>query len=432
MYFTNMDVGSINMGLLFRIDSVQSENASANSSLVNSSLVHSTFTFSPLGGVIGRSDECDWVLCDPDRRLSGKHAAISFEGKQYFITDISTNGLFINKSSTPLGQSKMHPVKSGDCFLMGPYALVAMIESLDVLGEAVHQASFVEHEHLINTGTDCLDDALEFPQILSSEDADSENTDSNNTVSENTTSENTAPYKSVPFQASVITPVPLAPQTTQRIESAHSPIAESACINFLRGAGLDENLISQADINDLMFSFGQLLKSYTGELMNLMGERSRYKNRCRLDMTLVAPDYNNPLKYCVNEAQALREIVISPQPENLSGGDAVVSAMEDIRNHFWRVEQGYQGTLSSMVDYLCVATTHKNQTIKSEPLKSETASIKSESKAIKPWQYRKQIKQLSRKAALLNDSRFYAEEFFAPRFSYFYQNPEKVKEMSDA
>jgi hypothetical protein len=195
---------------------------------------------------------------------------------------------------------------------------------------------------------------------------------------------------------------------------------------------LDESLSSQEDITDLMFSFGQLLKSYTGELMNVMGERSSYKNRCRLDMTLVAPDYNNPLKYCVNEAQALREIVISPQLENLSGGDAVVSAMEDIRNHFWRVEQAYQGTLSSMVDYLCVTTTHENQTNKSEPIKSDSVSIKSELKAIKPWQYRKKIKQLSRKASLLNDSRFYAEEFFAPRFSYFYQNPDKVKEMNNA
>ena len=395
--FTNMDVGRINMNLLFRIDAVQSKKSSTKPSSTNN-----TFTFSPLGGVIGRSAECDWVLNDPDRRLSGKHAAISFEGNQYFITDISTNGLFINESDAALGKSKAYPIKSGDRFVMGPYVLIAtldtvMTESPDVLGEPVHQVSFVESEHLINTGKEALDDVLEFPQILDSETIVSETGPDFTTNTESWVSEQSTVVKSASLES----------------------VSESPCINFLRGAGLDESLSAHPDINDLMLNFGQLLKRYTGELMTLMGERSHYKNKCRLDMTLVAPDHNNPLKYCVNEAQALREIVISPQPENLSGGAAVESAMEDIRNHFWRVEQAYQGTLSSMLDYLSVTASGENQPVEPTFLKSSS---------VKPWQYRKQIKQLNRKTKLLNDPRFYAEEFLAPRFSYFYQNPDKVQQ----
>ncbi len=397
-----MDVGSINMDLLLRIDSAQSENASSKPSLISSSTISTPFTFSPLGGVIGRSADCDWVLIDEERRLSGKHAAISFENNQYFITDISTNGLFINERNTPLGKSKSHPIKSGDRFVMGPYTLVAMIESTkteEVLGEPIHQTSFVEHEHLINTGENALDEVLALPQVLATEVVDLEIN----------VSEQTDMAQSLPV-----------PQIEERgLEHDANKNAESPCINFLRGAGLDESLYSQQDINDLMLSFGKLLKSYTGELMNLMGERSRYKNRYRLDMTLVAPEHNNPLKYCVNEVQALREIVISPQPENLSGGAAVESAMEDIRNHFWRVEQAYQGTLSSMVDYLSIAGVQDNQPIK---------SLSTNRESIKPWGYRKKVKQLSRKSTLLKDDRYYTEEFLAPRFSYFYQNPSKVKQ----
>ena len=386
-----MDVGSINMDLLLRIDSVQSESASIKPSLIAPSSKNTPFSFSPLGGVIGRSAECDWVLSDEDRRLSGKHAAISFENNQYLITDISTNGLYINESNAPLGKSKSHPIKSGDRFLMGPYTIVAIIKSTkieEVLGEPIHNTSLVEHEHLISTGENAVDDVIAFPQILVPESLDLEIE---------------------------------TPEVTEedRLDNDLHKGAESSCIHFLRGAGLNESLYSQSDINDLMYSFGQLLKSYTGELMNLMGERSRYKNRCRLDMTLVAPDHNNPLKYCVNEVQALREIVISPQPENLSGGAAVESAMEDIRNHFWRVEQAYQGTLLSMVDYLSITGGPDKQANFSQPVPS---------KSIKPWQYRKKVNQLRRKSTLLNDVRYYSEEFLAPRFSYFYQNPTKVNE----
>ena len=421
LIFTNMDVGSINMNLLFRIDSVQSTKSSNKPSSTSSA--SNTFTFSPLGGVIGRSAECDWVLSDAERRLSGKHAAISFENNQYFVTDISTNGLFINESSEPLGKSKAYPVKSGDRFMMGPYTFVAMIESNkteDVLGEPVHQASFVEHEHLINTGTDSLDDVLEFSQILDLDVTEPEIHAPEIHVSEIHSLENVESVKAVPVKPSSIKQA-----TTHASENALYQTSESSCISFLRGAGLDESLSSHQDVNDLMFNFGQLLKSYTREMMSLMGERSSYKNRCRLDMTLVAPDHNNPLKYCVNEAQALREIVISPQPENLSGGASVESAMEDIRNHFWRVEQAYKGTLSSMLDYLSVTASTEKQPVEPSSLYSST---------VKPWQYRKQIKQLNRKTKLLNDPHFYAEEFLAPRFSYFYQNPDKAqqKEMDNA
>lgn len=176
-----------------------------------------------------------------------------------------------------------------------------------------------------------------------------------------------------------------------------------------------------SDLNELMFNFGALLKRYTGELMKLMGERSRYKNQCRLDMTLVAAEHNNPLKYCVNEVQALREMIISPQPENLSGGHAIESAMEDIRDHFSRVEKGYQGTLSSLIDFMSMTNGQ------AEPSKISPNKSQPEQRLFnKPWHHRKRLKQLQQKSALLKDPGYYSDEFFSPRFAYFYQNPERA------
>ncbi len=44
-------------------------------------------------GTIGRTVDNDWVLPDPERFISSRHAAISYEGGRYFINDRSTNGI---------------------------------------------------------------------------------------------------------------------------------------------------------------------------------------------------------------------------------------------------------------------------------------------------------------------------------------------------
>ena len=44
------------------------------------------------GGTIGRSGTNDWVLPDPDRYISGKHARIEYRAGSYWLTDTSSNG----------------------------------------------------------------------------------------------------------------------------------------------------------------------------------------------------------------------------------------------------------------------------------------------------------------------------------------------------
>ncbi len=466
------------------------DSSSIDSHHTNRHLKNNAFTFSPLGGLIGRSVECDWVLDDPELRLSGKHAAISFEDSQYFITDISTNGLFVNDSPKPLGKANTHPIASGDRFSMGPYTAIAFVKNELIKNELTKnvlvkdeltnknatsfdidecigddetigyktkdEISFVEHEHLLSADSSGLDDVLELPKPIdtvteyknSSTTSDAKPNDivradtalnsSNDVISPR---EHYSPKPAYIQPTSVSQPLSstesTSPTNPSSTGSVNPVVLEGVMLQFLRGAGLSEDLMSHPSIDEIMFGFGSLLKCYTGETMKLMGERSSYKNRSRLDMTLVAPDHNNPLKYCVNESQALREIVISPQPENLSGAAAVESAIEDIRNHYWRVEKGYQGTLSALIDYL---GTESGRSVKKKPdndsryvnddnkiFNKYDSSDDSERLSMKPWQYRKQIKHLKRKKQLLNDPQFYDKEFFSPRFSYYYQNPEQVK-----
>lgn len=70
---------------------------------------------------IGRGQDNDWVLSDPERFLSSKHCQVVNEGDRFFLTDLSTNGTFINGSTEPLGRGKRVALNDGDSFDVGDY-----------------------------------------------------------------------------------------------------------------------------------------------------------------------------------------------------------------------------------------------------------------------------------------------------------------------
>lgn len=78
-------------------------------------------SFGPQGGVIGRGVDNDWVLSDPERFLSSKHCQVTAEGNRYFLTDLSTNGTFLNGSAEPLGRGSRVALNDGDYFDVGEY-----------------------------------------------------------------------------------------------------------------------------------------------------------------------------------------------------------------------------------------------------------------------------------------------------------------------
>ncbi len=84
-------------------------------------LASSQKIFSEQGGTIGRGDGNDWVLSDPDRFLSSRHCCFGFEDGQYYLTDTSTNGTFINGAPEPIGKGGKIPVNDGDSIELGDY-----------------------------------------------------------------------------------------------------------------------------------------------------------------------------------------------------------------------------------------------------------------------------------------------------------------------
>ncbi|MEM9370928.1 MAG: type VI secretion system-associated FHA domain protein TagH [Pseudomonadota bacterium] len=81
-----------------------------------------------IGGVltIGRGDDNDLVLPDPDRTLSKRHCVLEERGTDYIITDISTNGTFLNYGTERVGDLPT-PLNNGDVIALGPYEFVVEI-----------------------------------------------------------------------------------------------------------------------------------------------------------------------------------------------------------------------------------------------------------------------------------------------------------------
>ena len=84
---------------------------------------HARWTFGVNGGRIGRHTTNDWVLRDPERYVSGRHAEIEHRGGAWLLRDTSTNGTFVNASDEALGPDRLHQLANGDRFRIGEYEI---------------------------------------------------------------------------------------------------------------------------------------------------------------------------------------------------------------------------------------------------------------------------------------------------------------------
>ena len=87
-----------------------------------------TKVFGVHGGTIGRGTDNEWILPDPERYLSGKHARVDFRAGAYILVDTSSNGTYVNGAQVPLGKYHDYALKDGDYVRLGEYELLVSID----------------------------------------------------------------------------------------------------------------------------------------------------------------------------------------------------------------------------------------------------------------------------------------------------------------
>lgn len=278
------------------------------------------------GGTIGRSLENDWILPDPDKFISGKHATIDFQTGAFYLADVSTNGVYVNGEEQPLGKGNPRRLFDGDKLRMGDFEFVVTLDEGEDLEMPPPEPMTVVPDHIeqlvdedsLRSGVQMLDEEA----ITGDEEFHS------------------ALFGSQPRKAAA----PEAPKkmNNQSNPFAPAPTAEEQSVTqsaelldaFMKG--LD---ISRAEIHpstdplEVMENAGRVLKEFVDGTTELLASRTALKSMFRLDQTTVMPRHNNPLKIAENTRDSMMQLLIGKEGEYLSPTDAVTEVCRDLKYH---------------------------------------------------------------------------------------------------
>ena len=262
---------------------------------------HSTKVFGVHGGTIGRSTDNEWILPDPERYLSGKHARVDFRAGTYVLVDTSSNGTYVNGAQVPLGKYHDYLLKDGDYVRLGEYELLVSIdksndfppeESAIVAYDGQSPSSAVKKSTANDLGAD-----LDLSQLL--EPSDLVTGDSG--VRPRDAYGQAMPSSSEPPLDQLLDPETDTPATpwhmlTRPLKVEGNAAALSRSQNpvlfdgdfdvglgaFCRGAGIDPRAVGSEARGAALQLAGQLLREAVLGLMDLNQSRNEFRNRFRI------------------------------------------------------------------------------------------------------------------------------------------------------
>ena len=283
--------------------------------------------FGETGGTIGRSLHNDWILPDPERFVSGRHAAIDFKGGIYYLVDTSTNGIYVNCEFEPIGKGNPRRLFDGDTLRIGNYEITVSIQSgeslvmpLDEPASKVtdHVASLVPEESLY-TGMQLLDEEA----ITGDEEFQSAMFGHSNATDDVERATQKAAEKVKKRQP------------TKSTSLAEADLAATDLLDsFLDGLGINRaELHPTADLAEVMQNAGEVMREFVTGISQLLASRANLKKAFRLDQTTVLPRHNNPLKFSADVKESIKQLLVGKEGEYLGPRDAIREVCRDLLFH---------------------------------------------------------------------------------------------------
>ncbi len=267
--------------------------------------------FVACGGTIGREKDNDWVLPDPKRYVSSRHALIDFQAGAYYLIDTSRNGVYVNSADEPVGRGHPQRLFDGDQLRIGHF---------DIKIELVEDAA-----ELMDDG---MCDSVIRAQLVPEDDSiELELVDQDKMV------EDEALARHLQGDG--------ASQLSERISLADlanaaptQHLAEDKAVAILiKAAGLNPSDLAGTVPAEVLETAGQLLKCFVSGLTELIQERTRLKDTFRLSQTLIQGKQNNPLKFSPTTADALKYLLGDRAESYLSAREAVQVSFQEIQQH---------------------------------------------------------------------------------------------------
>lgn len=296
------------------------------------------YRFGRLGGLIGRGDDCDWVIPDPERLLSTRHALVRYEAGRFFIVDISTNGIYLNQDELPLTRELPVALHQGDCLQLGGLLMRVQCHRqtrLPTDGEPA-QSVPLAHPDDITVRHPLPDETVLQPTVSRDERSSSQ---------ANSASQPVMPGAELCVEAPPTPDVETAPpQHTDQ----HTRLLAAFC----RGLGVPQDVFQRVAGEEVLERAGHCLQICFAGMLELMQQRVQLKHQFRVDLTYVQHADNNPVKFSVSQKQLLRYF-LKPEAGTFMAVDAgLQECFDDLAAHQAAVLAGAQQGLLQLFERL--------------------------------------------------------------------------------
>jgi len=330
---------------------------------------HKQITIDRYGGTIGRSENCALCLPDPDKFVSRHHATIKYSNGNYFLTDCSLSGTFINKQKLPL-LNKSQQLFNNSYLTIGDYQL-----SVVITDELTEEADLTVFNAIANTAP------ITKRKVGLIEPVDSANCE---------------------------IPTELASDNEIISEQPYSQLKMPDFFNeFLTGAELNYLDIQTTDPAKTMQKVGQMFRAMVKGSVAVLRSRAEFKSFFHVTRTVLTPVNNNPLKAVVSINTILKQLLQDEVVEDLDSVGAIEQGFCDVIDHQLAMQAGIQAALHHILDSF-------------DPEKVELQFNKGVhlTKQAKCWQhYKAEFPQISKSAI---------ENFFGDEFAEAYENQMRI------
>jgi len=334
------------------------------------------FSIDQGGFQAGRGSGMNWVLPDPSRHISGQHFEISYTDGAYWLTDVSTNGTFLQGQRYRLDGP--HKLAHGERFQVGHYIIVAHLGVAPPAPAPTAPVAYADNDNPWDIGGLVADpiDPLPRPSAHLREDfADDFIANPMPATPSPPPLPQSAPLPPQEPQANPAPapqPIPqpqIPPQEAAAPQSgfaAHpvAPTPEPAAAPvppmspagtdffkaFCEGAGLSPDAYGDIDPDVLARELGQSLRTTAEEIMALLRNRASAKQFTKGgERTMRQATDNNPLKFLPDADQALEAMFLKPRAGFLKGAEGLDEALKDIRLHQAAVFAAIQPALTKLL-----------------------------------------------------------------------------------
>ena len=336
--------------------------------------------------VVGRGDEADWRIDDPDKFVSRKHFVISEDGETILVTDASTGGLFVDGSSSALGVGNSIPLENDMRLRFGDF--VAKVELSGSKEKAATQAQPAESPNSpFSFKFDPVAEAAPEPERPKDLPEPFGTRSSKFFERQEDSAPKPPPIdRDDPFALELKPAVPEAAATTEQVSNesggyfsklrsepevsppefaAEEPSAatqerpaEHLTVGhdtglreaFFHGMGLDPAMFSHDDQVAEMEALGKRFRALTDGVLNLLQTRAEEKLKVRVAQTIIGSANVSPLKNAVSVDDAVSALVSERGAGYLDPDAAVAEAFRDLVDHQLRTWIALQSALRKMID----------------------------------------------------------------------------------